>query len=255
MARGVDADRRDRYAAGVKTEVAVARVRAEVAALHAELRRNGLVSGTDATVSGRVPGAELFVVTPAGVAPEDLAPENMVLCTLAGVAVEGTPGADRAPSAEAAIHAHVYRSLPETGGIVHASSPYAVARAVRGDEIPCATIAMASEFGGGIPVAPLAGADDEATGETIVTALAGTRSRVVLLRSRGPFAIGAAPRDAMRAAVMCEDAARVVHLAEQAGPVEPLLPALVDDLYERSRALGARTPGEPRPVTGIPADN
>ncbi|MCR2799265.1 class II aldolase/adducin family protein, partial [Microbacterium sp. zg.Y818] len=65
---------------GVKIEVAVARVRAEVAALHAELVRYGLVVWTGGNVSGRVPGADLFVIKPSGVSYDALAPENMILC-------------------------------------------------------------------------------------------------------------------------------------------------------------------------------
>ena len=87
---------RDRYVSGVKTEVAIARVRAEVAALHAELVRYGLVVWTGGNVSGRVPGADLFVIKPSGVSYDDLAPENMILCDLDGNVVPGTSGSERA---------------------------------------------------------------------------------------------------------------------------------------------------------------
>ena len=97
MVQGNDAEVRARYVSGVKTEVAIARVRAEVAALHAELVRYGLVAWTGGNVSGRVPGADLFVIKPSGVAYDELAPENMILCDLDGNVVEGTPGSERAP--------------------------------------------------------------------------------------------------------------------------------------------------------------
>ena len=45
-----------------EVQVAIARVRDEVAALHTELVRYGLVVWTGGNVSGRVPGADLFVV-------------------------------------------------------------------------------------------------------------------------------------------------------------------------------------------------
>ena len=41
--------------------------REEVAALHAELPRNGLVVWTAGNVSARVPDADLFVIKPSGV--------------------------------------------------------------------------------------------------------------------------------------------------------------------------------------------
>lgn len=44
----------------------IERVRAEVAGLHAELVRYGLVVWTAGNVSGRVPGTDLFVIKPSG---------------------------------------------------------------------------------------------------------------------------------------------------------------------------------------------
>ncbi len=81
-----------------EVEASIARVRADVAKLHAELTRNGLVVWTGGNVSGRVPGADLFVIKPSGVSYDDLAPENMILCDLDGNVIEGTPGSDRSPS-------------------------------------------------------------------------------------------------------------------------------------------------------------
>ena len=48
-------------------EATIARVRTEVAKLHGELTRYGLVVWTGGNVSGRVPGADLFVIKPSGV--------------------------------------------------------------------------------------------------------------------------------------------------------------------------------------------
>ena len=89
---------------------AIATVREDVAALHAELVRYGLVVWTGGNVSGRVPGADLFVIKPSGVSYDDLAPENMILCDLDGNAVPGTPGSERSPSSDTAAHAYVYRT-------------------------------------------------------------------------------------------------------------------------------------------------
>jgi L-ribulose-5-phosphate 4-epimerase len=53
------------------------------------------------------------------------------------------------------------------------------------------------------------------------------------MKNHGPFTIGVSARDAVKAAVMCEDAARTVHIALQAGPVEPIAQAQIDLLYSR----------------------
>ena len=57
------------------------------------------------------------------------------------------------------------------------------------------------------------------------------------MRSHGVFAVGPDPRAAVKAAVMCEDAARIVHLARSLGPVEPLEPDSIDALYARYQSV------------------
>ena len=220
------------------TAQAISAVRADVARLHAELVRYGLVVWTGGNVSGRVRlsddgSADLFVIKPSGVGYDDLAPENMILCDLNGDVVPGSDGSDRAPSSDTAAHAYVYRNMPAVGGVVHTHSDYAVAWAARGEEIPCVITAMADEFGGPIPVGPFAIIGDDSIGRGIVQTLQGHRSRAVLMQNHGPFTIGADAKDAVKAAVMVEDVARTVHLARQAGPLIPIPQEAIDSLYNR----------------------
>jgi L-ribulose-5-phosphate 4-epimerase len=202
-------------------------LRREVCALHAELPRNGLVAWTSGNLSARV--GDAMVIKPSGVAYEDLTPEAMVVCDLYGEPIEGA----LAPSSDAATHGYVYRHMPEVGGIVHTHSAYATAWAIRGEPIPCVMTAMADEFGGEIPVGPFALIGDEELGRGVVETIGDRRSRAVLMRSHGVFAVGDSARDAVKCAVMCEDVARTVHLARTLGPVEPLEPVHVDALYDR----------------------
>ena len=92
---------------------------------------------------------------------------------------------------------------------------------------------MADEFGGEIPIGPFALIGDEEIGRVVVETLAGHRSPAVLLRSHGVFTLGPGPRDAIKAAVMCEDAARTVHLAQVLGDPIPLAREDIDALYDR----------------------
>jgi L-ribulose-5-phosphate 4-epimerase len=213
--------------------VAIAAVRADVAALHSELVRYGLIVWTGGNVSGRVPGEDLFVIKPSGVSYDDLTPENMILCDLDGNVVAGTPGSERAPSSDTAAHAYVYRNMPDVGGVVHTHSTYAVAWAARGEEIPCVITAMADEFGGPIPIGPFAIIGDDSIGRGIVQTLTGHRSRAVLMQNHGPFTIGATAKDAVKAAVMVEDVARTVHIAAQGGPLIPISQEAIDSLFDR----------------------
>jgi L-ribulose-5-phosphate 4-epimerase len=223
-------------------EVAIARVRSDVAKLHGELVRYGLVIWTGGNVSGRVPGADLFVIKPSGVDYDDLAPENMILCDLDGNVIPGTPGAERSPSSDTAAHAYVYRHMPEVGGVVHTHSTYAVAWAARAEPIPCVITAMADEFGGEVPVGPFSIIGDDSIGRGIVETLTGHRSRAVLMQNHGPFTIGKDARDAVKAAVMVEDVARTVHISRQLGEPKPMPTEAIDALFDRYQNVYGQAP-------------
>lgn len=203
---------------------AVADVRRQVAELHAELPRYGLVAWTAGNVSGRVPGTELFVIKPSGVSYGRLSAASMVVCDLSGTVIEG----ELSPSSDTAAHAYVYREMPHIGGVVHTHSPYASAWAARGEPVPCVLTAMADEFGGDIPLGPFAAIGNDDIGRGIVATLRGSHSPAVLMQNHGVFTIGADAKAAVKAAVMCEDAARTVHLARQLG--EPLRMS-ADDIH------------------------
>ena len=207
----------------------VAELREIVSDLHAELPRNGLVAWTSGNVSARVPGADLMVIKPSGIGYDDLTPESMVVCDL-----DGNPVSDGyTPSSDTATHAYIYRHMPEVGGIVHTHSTYATAWAALGEPIPCVITAMADEFGGEIPVGPFALIGSDEIGRGVVATLSGHRSPAVLMRSHGVFTIGPAVRDAVKAAIMCEDVARTVHVARTLGTPEPLTEDQVDALHRR----------------------
>jgi L-ribulose-5-phosphate 4-epimerase len=211
------------------TRDALQAARQEVSALHAHLVRYGLVAWTAGNISGRVAGTDLFVIKPSGVDYDELAPQNMVVCDVAGAVVDG----EHAPSSDTATHAYVYRALPEVGGIVHTHSPYASAWSARAEPIPCVLTAMADEFGGEIPVGPFALIGNEDIGAAVVETLKGHRSPAVLMQNHGVFAIGKDARAAVKAAVMCEDVARTVHLARELGEPRPIAQEHVDRLFDR----------------------
>jgi L-ribulose-5-phosphate 4-epimerase len=208
---------------------AVAALRREVCVLHAELPRHGLVAWTSGNLSARVPGEDLMVIKASGIGYDDLTPDAVVVCDFDGTLVEG----DLLPSSDAATHGYVYRELGAVGGIAHTHSGYATAWAIRGEPIPCVMTAMADEFGGAIPVGPFALIGDAEIGRGVVETLAGQRSSAVLMRSHGVFTIGAGPRAAIKAAVMCEDAARTVFLARSLGDISPLDTDDIDALHHR----------------------
>ena len=207
----------------------IADLRRAVCELHAELPRHGLVAWTAGNVSARVPGEELMVIKASGIPYDELTPEAIVVCDLHGALIEG----DLQPSSDAATHGYIYRELDEVGGVAHTHSAYATAWAARGEPIPCVLTAMADEFGGEIPIAPFARIGDEEIGRAVVETLASHRSPAVLLRNHGVFTLGPDPRAAIKAAVMCEDVARTVHLARALGEPIPLAEEDIDALHHR----------------------
>jgi L-ribulose-5-phosphate 4-epimerase len=208
---------------------AIAEIRRELFDLHHELVRNELVVWTAGNVSARVPDSELMVIKPSGVRYDALTPEGMVVCTLDGVPVEG----QLTPSSDTDAHAYVYRHMPDVGGVVHTHSPYATAWAARGEPVPCVLTGIADEFGGEIPVGPFARIGGDDIGRGIVETLRDHRSPAVLMRSHGVFTIGPTAEAAVKAAILCEDAARTVHLARTLGTPRELRPEDVDALYDR----------------------
>ncbi|MEU9044823.1 MULTISPECIES: L-ribulose-5-phosphate 4-epimerase [unclassified Kitasatospora] len=207
----------------------VALLRRHVSELHQELVRYNLVVWTAGNVSARVPGHDLMVIKPSGVSYDELSPENMILCDLDGKVVEG----DYSPSSDTAAHAYVYRHMPEVGGVVHTHSTYACAWAARGEAVPCVLTAMADEFGAEIPVGPFALIGDDSIGRGIVETLSGHRSPAVLMKSHGVFTVGKDAKAAVKAAVMCEDVARTVHISRQLGEPLPIAQADIDSLNHR----------------------
>lgn len=223
------------------TTAAIRHTREEVAALHAELPANGLVTWTAGNVSARVPGADLLVIKPSGLRYHEITPEAMVVTDLHGRPVDG----DLAPSSDTAAHAYVYRHRPDINGVVHTHSAYATAWAARGEAIPCVLTMIADEFGGEIPVGPFAVIGDDSIGRGIVATLDGHRSRAVLMQNHGVFTVGSTAREAVKAAVMCEVVARTVHLARQLGRPIPIPPDDVDRLFSRYQHVYGQRPGNP----------
>jgi L-ribulose-5-phosphate 4-epimerase len=198
-----------------------------LADLHQQLWDAGLVIWTGGNISQRVDGG--FLIKPSGVMYPELTADAMVLCDLDGNVIEGT----RSPSSDTAAHAYVYRNMPEVGGVVHTHSNYACGFAAAEKPIPCVLTAIADEFGGDIPLGPFAIIGDDSIGRGIVETLDGHRSPAVLMRQHGVFTIGKSGKDALKAAVMCEDAAKSVSIAMQVGEPKRLTDEVIDSLFNR----------------------
>lgn len=100
-----------------------------LAALARALYLRGWMEGTAGNLSVRLDDGGSALITASGRSKGELAPDDMVL-------VEAMTGRPRStsgprPSAETAIHAALYRVIPECRAIVHAHCPYATAVSTR----------------------------------------------------------------------------------------------------------------------------
>ncbi len=203
------------------------KLKEELVELNLELPKNHLVAWTSGNVSARDPETGLVVIKPSGVRFEDLKPEDMVVVDLDGRQVEGS----LKPSSDTASHLYIYRRRADVGGIVHTHSRYATAFAALGRPIPCVLTAMADEFGGPIPCGGFALIGGEEIGRVVVESIGA--SPAVLLKNHGVFTIGKTGEDAVKAAVMTEDAAATVWLALQLGAPEEISAEDIAKLHHR----------------------
>jgi L-ribulose-5-phosphate 4-epimerase len=100
-----------------------------------------------------------------------------------------------------------------------------------GKSIPVYLTAIADEFGGPIPVGAYAKIGGEEIGREIIRSIGD--SRAILLKNHGVFAVGFSVMDAVKAAVMTEDAARTVYYALQLGQPEEIPPEEVERAHRR----------------------
>ena len=203
-----------------------------------ELPRRGLVTYTWGNVSGIDRETGLVVIKPSGVNYEDLTPDQLVVLDLEGNGVEG----DLNPSSDTKTHLELYKAFPQLGGIVHTHSPYAVAWAQAGMDIPAYGTTHADYFYGPVPCARhLTPEEVEAdyegnTGKSIIEAFAQRQINpvhvpAVICHSHGPFTWGKDPAQAVYHAVVLEEVAKMALLTRQVNPACPPAPQHVQDKH------------------------
>ena len=181
-----------------------------------ELPRRNLVTYTWGNVSGIDREKGLFVIKPSGVEYDELKPSDMVVMDLQGNKVEG----DMNPSSDTKTHLVLYNAFPQVGGIVHTHSPFAVAWAQAGEDLPCYGTTHADYFYGSIPCArhltqeELDEDYEKNTGVTIVETfkergLDPMAVSAVLCFSHGPFTWGKDPAQAVYHSVVLEECAKM----------------------------------------------
>jgi len=158
---------------------------------------------------------------------DQMTAEDMVIVDLDGHIVHG----DRGPSSDTASHLGVYRARPDVMSIIHTHSRYATAFAAAGKAIPCVLTAIADEFGGDVPLGEYASIGGNAIGEEIVRSIG--HAPAILMKQHGVFTLGPSIGKALQAAVMVEDIAHTVAVAEGLGSLTRLPDEEIAANYDR----------------------
>lgn len=179
-----------------------------------------LVTSVAGNVSVRQ--GDRVLITPTGLALDEVAPEDVVVTDLHGQVIEGR----HRPSSELPMHLALFRANPLLGAVVHTHSAVATAFAVTGRDLAAITT-EAEMLLGHVPLVSYAPPGSPELGEAVAR-FAG-EYRGAILERHGVVAWGDCLRTAYHRAELVEETARV-HL-------------LVDLLGARAGGAGTGSPG------------
>jgi L-fuculose-phosphate aldolase len=191
-------------------------LRKEIVQTCRRMSASGLVVGTEGNVSARTPEGNVLI-TPSGLDYAVTEPEDVVVVSLDGE----TLGGDFEPSVETPMHTGIYRSRPETFGIVHTHARFSTTLACLNWEIPPIhyMLAVLSDEGRA-PVARYAAFGTEKLAGSAAEAL-GRAHRTCLLRNHGTIAVGATVSEAYSRTELLEQMAEIYYRARTVG--EPVV--------------------------------
>ncbi len=195
-----------------------------------EMERLDLTRGASGNISLRTEAG--FLVTPSGMPPCTLKPEDIVEMDM-----DGTPAGARKPSSEWRFHRDIYAARPEIGAIVHSHPPFGIALASHGRGIPAFHYMVAMAGGRDIRCAPYATYGTQELSDYAVTALEGRLA--CLLANHGMIAAGKTLERALALAVEVESLAEGYWRALQIGEPVILSDAEMDVVIEKFKGYGA----------------
>jgi L-fuculose-phosphate aldolase len=204
----------------------------------AALFTNGVLSHTGhANLSARL-GDDAMLLTIEGQV-RDLSVDGLAVVGLDGVVREGD--LDPTNAEIVAMHAEVYRSRPDVGGIIHTHSPYLLAFALANRPLACRYEALL-RFGQAldVPVVPWAPRGSTRSVGGIVDAFTASPTNAVLLGNHGVLVVGAGPRQAAALLTVLEEAAQAEIAAIALGGASDFPAGALADV----RAAMARVRGE-----------
>ncbi len=210
-------------------------VRTALVQIMRRMHASGLNRGTSGNASLRVPGGML--ITPSGIAPDALTPDNMVF-----VADDGTPDMrGLRPSTEFRMHHHILAGRPDAQAVVHCHSRHATILACCGRPIEPIHYMVLVSGGSAVRVAPYATFGTEELAKAVVATMAG--SRACLMANHGQITLGETWQQALAIAEEVEEQAAVTYGALLIGGAVRLGEAELQDAERAFETYGqARAP-------------
>jgi len=205
------------------------KARQEICQVMRELKSRGLNRGAEGNISMRF--GEGFLITPSGVLPEDMTPEQIVLLDM-----EGNWDGAWKPSSEWRMHRDIYQNRPQAGAVIHTHSTHATALSCLQKPIPPFHYMIALAGGEIIDCAPYATFGTEELSRNMLKGL-GER-KATLLANHGMICFEETLGRAMVLAETVEELARQFILASSVGEPQRLSAAEMARVLEKFSAYG-----------------
>lgn len=209
-------------------------LRSQVIATAAAMNTAGINANRAGNVSVRCSrgATQGLLITPTGVAYDQLAPDGLVFLRLA----DGRASGRLAPSSEWRFHLDVLRQRPEFGAVVHTHSPSATALACHGRGLPPFHYMIAAAGGSDVRCAPYATFGTQTLSDLVVAAL--SNRRACLLAHHGVVACGTTLDAALSLAIEIEHLARIYLQACTLGEPPCLSDAAMAEAIEKFAGYG-----------------
>jgi L-fuculose-phosphate aldolase len=194
-----------------------------------KLAELGLNKGTSGNASTRTDKG--FLVTPSGMAIEQLSAANMVELNMTGQPISAGK-----PSSEWRFHRDIYQARPEVQAIVHTHSMFATSLSCLRQDIPPFHYMIAVAGGKDIRCAEYALFGTQALSDAAIVALEGRKA--CLLANHGMIALGKTLDQAVSVAMEVETLCEQYWRALQVGQPKILSEAEMTQVFEQFKDYG-----------------
>ena len=193
----------------------------------------GTLRGSGGNVSMRIEREEAYVITPSGLAYDQLTPEDMCVLDFEMKPIEGK----RKPSVESGFHLEVYKRRPDISAVIHTHQIHASTLAVLKKPIPPLFDEVSLSLGHVVDVIPYALSGSPELIENVAGKL-DNMCHGYLMQNHGALALGATLEKAWLNVELLEKTAKIYLAGLATGLTPEQLPQDIVDLLKELRKGG-----------------